>query len=62
MVRILVERVYEGNLRYIEATGLSTDSKPEANIITGSAFVEVNTGKAFLFDESAAAGSKWKGV
>lgn len=62
MVRILVEQLFEGDKKYIEATGLSTDTKPETNIITGSAFVEVNTGKAYLFDETAAAGSRWKEV
>ena len=53
MVRILTERVIEGNDKYIEAAGLSTDSKPTENIVTGSVFLEVNTGKGFLFNETA---------
>lgn len=32
--------------------GASTDSKPTENIVNGSAFLEVNTGKIFLFNES----------
>lgn len=52
MIRILVDVVYEDNKHYIEAAGLSTDSKPTAGIVTGSVFVEVNTGKAYLFDET----------
>lgn len=55
MVRILTERIVEGNKRYIEAAGLSTDSKPTADIVTGSVFVEVNTGDGYLFNEAASA-------
>lgn len=51
MVRVIVERIIEGNKRYIEAAGLSTDSKPTAGIITGSLFMEVNTGDVYAFAE-----------
>ena len=51
MVRILYERVIDWNTRYIEAAGLSTDSKPTANIVTGSLFLEVNTGDIYAFEE-----------
>lgn len=30
--------------------GLSTDNKPTQNIPNGSTFVEMNTGKGYLFD------------
>lgn len=53
MVRITNETTYPANKRYIEAFGLSTDSKPTTGIVTGSVFVEVNTGKCFLFNEDA---------
>ena len=53
MVRVLTERIIEGNKKYIEAAGLSTDSKPTANLVTGSVFVEVNTGDGYLFNEAA---------
>lgn len=57
MVRITTEKIFTDNgKRHIEAFGLSTDSKPTANIITGSVFVEVDTGKAYLFNETA---SEW---
>ena len=51
MVRILVDQRHEGAKSYIEAVGLSTDTKPTENAITGSKFLEVNTGKRYLFDE-----------
>ena len=51
MVRILVERTFDKTKKYIEAYGLSTDTKPTANLVTGSFFMEVDTGKSYLFDE-----------
>lgn len=39
----------------ITAFGLSTDAKPISDISTGSVFIEVDTGKAFLFNESTSA-------
>jgi hypothetical protein len=62
MVRILVQNTFDSEKNYIEAAGLSTDTKPETDIVTGSSFIEVDTGDAYLFDESAAAGSRWKKV
>lgn len=38
-----------GNL--INYAGLSTDIKPTENLATGSFFLEVDTSKAFFFDE-----------
>ena len=43
-------------LRYIEAAGLSTDQKPSVNIVTGSKFLEVDTGKQYAYDEI---GGEW---
>ena len=51
MVRIIYERIIEGDKRYIEAAGLSLDSKPTSNIVTGSLFLEVNTGDVYAFEE-----------
>lgn len=56
MVRIIVDRIIEGNLHYIEANCLSTDTKPSTNLVTGSVMVEVDTSKAYFFDE---AGAQW---
>lgn len=52
MVRILKEQIYQDDKKYIEAAGLSTDDKPITNIVTGSVFVEVDTGDGYLFKEA----------
>lgn len=39
------------NGNVINYAGLSTDTKPTENLATGSFFLEVNTSKAFFFDE-----------
>ena len=51
MVRILKQETYQNGKRYIEAAGLSTDTKPTDGVITGSVFVAVDTGKGYLFAE-----------
>lgn len=55
MIRALVERAFTADKKYVELFGLSTDSKPTSGIVTGSVFVEVDTGKVFLFNEDATA-------
>ena len=55
MIRATVERVFTADKKYVELFGLSTDSKPTTGIVTGSVFVEVDTGKAYLFNETASA-------
>ena len=35
-----------------EFRGLSTDAKPTENVGNGSVFFEIDTAKAFMFDES----------
>lgn len=43
-----------GNLLHIQSLfGLSTDSKPTTGLATGSSFVEVDTGKVYLFNETS---------
>lgn len=37
--------------QYVEIAGLSTDTKQDDNYITGSLFLEVDTGKVYVFDE-----------
>ena len=51
MVRVIVDQVMTEGKRYIEAAGLSTDSKPTANVVTGSLFLEVDTGDVYAFAE-----------
>lgn len=47
---------------YVEMSGLSTDTKPTEGIMTGSLFMEVNTGDVYAFDEDGASGSEWKKI
>ena len=35
---------------YVELAGKSTESKPTTGIVSGSKFVEVDTGKQYVFD------------
>lgn len=56
MIRILISNGFDENNNYIEAAGLSTDTKPTAGIVTGSLFLEVDTGDVYAFDE---AGAEW---
>lgn len=54
----MVTLVYRGygkddngtDMFYVELAGKSTESKPTTGIVSGSKFVEVNTGKTFVFD------------
>ena len=43
----------EAPSRIAEFYGTSLDSKPTTGILNGSTFVEVDTGKLFLFNETA---------
>lgn len=57
MIRILIDRLHAlEKKRYISAAGLSTDEKPTNNLITGSVFCEIDTGKTYRFDEAS---SSW---
>lgn len=51
MVRVIVDQVLTGGKHYIEAAGLHTDSKPTANVVTGSLYLEVDTGDVYAFAE-----------
>ena len=50
-MRILVSRIIDNNVSYIEAAGISLEDKPTAGIATGSKFTEVDTGKEYRFAE-----------
>lgn len=58
-IRELVHDYITGDTAYAEFAGLSTDTKPVDQIVTGSIFVEVNTGKVYFFNEEGDAGSEW---
>lgn len=47
----------DGTLVEIEMRGLSTDEKPTENIVNGTVFIEIDTGKVYMFD---AEGTEWK--
>ena len=51
MIRNIVERIVGDDKMYIEAAGLSTDTKPTTGIITGSLFMESDTGDVYVYDE-----------
>lgn len=56
MVRELVSRgdKYDKTApAYKEFAGLSTDGKPEERVMTGSLFLEVDTGDVYAFDETS---------
>lgn len=59
MVRIINTKPVAADKAYIEVACLSTDTKPTANIATGSILTETDTGKVYFFDEAGAAGSEW---
>ena len=42
--------------RYVEIAGTSTETKPTGAFLTGSIFVEVDTGKVYFYNAS---GSTW---
>lgn len=59
MIRVLVDRFQSENKSYKEIACLSTDTKPVENICTGSICLEVDTGKAYFYDEEADSGEEW---
>ena len=54
-IRVLEDRLFVGELHYIQAAGPSSVSKPTTGIVTGSIFLESDTGKVYIFDETSAA-------
>ena len=53
MIRKLVDRYFNEDDKYSEMFGLSSDDKPEDGLITGSKFIEVDTGIEYRFDEES---------
>ena len=49
----MIRKSFEDKKDYGDFYGLSTDTKPKANLVTGSRFTEVNTGDVYLFDETS---------
>ena len=53
MVRTLKKQLFEDGAWYCEFVGLSRDDKPKAGVVTGSQFLEVDTGDLYRFDETS---------
>lgn len=51
MIRTLERRAFVGELLLCRFAGNSGDTKPTTGIVTGSSFLEVDTGIEYLFDE-----------
>ena len=49
----------EGTLVEIEYRGLSRDDKPTENIVNGTVFIEIDTGKVYMFDQE---NEQWKEI
>lgn len=58
MVRIIKAEGVTADKQYIEAAGLYTDTKPLTGVVTGSLFLEVDTGDVYAFDE-VTNGGEW---
>ena len=59
MIRALVEQTFDQYKKYFVLAGTSEDAKPTTGLITGSKFLEVDTGTAYQFDEVS---SSWTAV
>lgn len=57
-MRSITEKLFTDSKKYVEIAGLSTDTKPTTDLVTGSMFFEVDTGDVYAFDETGAAWSK----
>ena len=61
MLRIIEVKILDKNVRYIEGSCLSTDTKPtkmiqdgnDITIATGSLIQEADTGDVYVFDETS---------
>jgi len=55
----LVNNDTPANPRCACMVGLSTDSKPTTGVGNGWMFIEMNTGKVYLFNEAGSAWIEW---
>ena len=51
--------INNGNKSILEIRGLARDTKPTENINNGSTFIEIDTGKIYLYD---AENQQWKEI
>lgn len=57
-MRVIVRQWIESGKDYVEMAGKSTESKPTTGIISGSLFLESDTGDMYVFDETDVAWTK----
>lgn len=61
-MRVIVDQLLTTDGKhYKEIAGLSTESKPTTDLVTGSMFLEVDTAKLYFFNE-ASSGSWGDGI
>lgn len=51
-MRVIERKWMESGKDYVEMAGTSTESKPTTGVVTGSLFLEVDTGDVYAFDET----------
>lgn len=51
-MRVIERKWMESGKDYVEMAGTSTESKPTEGLVTGSLFLEVDTGVVYAFDET----------
>ena len=54
-IRILETQLLKDGLHWIKAAGPSGVSKPTSGICSGSFFIETDTGKVYVYDETSTA-------
>lgn len=52
MSRIIERKWMESGKDYVEVAGKSTESKPTTGIVSGSLYLETDTGDVYVFEES----------
>ena len=57
-MRTIETKWIEADKNYVELAGKSTESKPTTGIVSGSLFLESDTGDVYVFDETDVAWTK----
>lgn len=58
MARVIERKWIESGKDYVEMAGTSRESKPTTGIVSGSLFMETDTGDVYVFDETDVAWTK----
>lgn len=57
-MRVIERKWMEANKDYVEVAGKSTENKPISGIVSGSLYMETDTGDMYVFDETDVAWTK----